>query len=470
MVTNFSTFKYSSVYPCSARELYDYHARPGALERLLPPWDKTTLIRKEGSIKPGGKVLLKIHTGPIPILWEAHHIEDEPGVRFKDIQHRGPFSQFSHTHSFSDTESGCRLDDHIEFSLPGHSLLPPLITDQVIKKLQRGFQYRQHVLYEDILLHQKYSQKPLTILISGASGTLGQTLVPMLTTGGHTVYTLVRRKPDVEKQEIYWNPAKGEIDTSSLPPVDAVIHLAGEYIGLTRWSEDKKRRVLESRVKGTHLLAETIAALPAPPKVFLSASAVGYYGNRADTLLTEEAPPGTDYISEVCAAWENATLPAQKSNIRTIHMRLGVGLTPKGGALDRLISTSPLAYIRYFGSGNQYISWMSIDDMAAAMLHCIATPTLSGAVNIAAPSPVTNRELIEILSRVTTRPRVHPLPAVLLKTVFGQMASEIMLSSCRVSCKKLLDSGFRLRHENLESTLRKVLGKKIPGNHREEQP
>ncbi|WP_163340475.1 TIGR01777 family oxidoreductase [Desulfopila sp. IMCC35008] len=469
-MTNVSTFTYSSVYPCSARELYDYHARPGALERLLPPWERNTLIRRVGSIKPGGKVLLKIHIGPIPLLWEAHHIEDVPGVRFKDIQHRGPFSQFSHTHSFSNTEAGCKLDDHINFSLPGQALLPPIVATQIRKKLQRSFEYRQHVLYEDILLHQRYSQKPLSILISGASGTLGKTLVPMLTTGGHKVFTLVRRKPDTDKQEIYWQPAKGKIDTGNLPPVDAVIHLAGEYIGLTRWSEAKKRRVLESRVKGTQLLAETIAALPNPPQVFLSASAVGYYGDRADTLLTEEDPPGTGFISNVCARWEKAALPAQKSNIRTIFMRLGVGLTPQGGALNRLISTSPLAYIRYFGSGNQYISWMSIDDMAAAMLHCLATPTLSGAVNIAAPSPVTNKELIEILSRVTSRPRVHPLPATLLTTVFGQMASEIMLSSCRVSCGKLQDSGFRFRHENLESTLRRILGKKIPGSHGEERP
>lgn len=468
-MTKVSTFTYSSVYPCSARELYDYHARPGALERLLPPWERNTLIRREGSIQPGGKVVLKIHVGPIPLLWEAHHIEDVPGVHFKDIQHRGPFTKFSHTHSFSNIESGCRLDDHIHYSLPGQALLPPFVATQVRKKLQRSFEYRQHVLYEDILLHQKYSQKPLSILISGASGTLGQTLVPMLTTGGHKVYTLVRRKPDAAKQEIYWNPAKREIDTDNLPHVDAVIHLAGEYIGLSRWSEDKKRRVLESRVQGTELLAETIAALPTPPEVFLSASAVGYYGDREGTLLTEEASPGTGFISNVCAKWEKAVLPATKKNIRTICMRLGVGLTPKGGALDRLISTSPLAYIRYFGSGNQYISWMSIDDMAAAMLHCLATPTLSGAVNIAAPSPVTNRELIEILSRVTARPRVHPLPAILLTTVFGQMASEIMLSSCRVSCDKLLDSGFRLRHENLESTLRKILGKTIPGNHGEER-
>lgn len=402
------------------------------------------------------------------MLWEAHHIEDVPGIQFKDIQHRGPFTQFSHTHSFSNTESGCRLEDHIDFSLPGHNLLPSIVVKQIKKKLQRSFQYRQHVLYEDILLHQKYSQKPLSILISGASGTLGQTLVPMLTTGGHKVYTLVRRQPDADKQEIYWNPAEDKIDTDSLPPVDAVIHLAGEYIGLTRWSEEKKRRVLESRVKGTHLLARTIAALPCPPQVFLSASAVGYYGDRDETLLVEEEPPGTGFISDVCTKWEKAALPAQEGNVRTIFMRLGVGLTPKGGALDRIISTSPLAYIRYFGSGNQYISWMSIDDMAAAMLHCLATPTLSGAVNIAAPSPVTNKELIEILSRVTARPRVHPLPASLLKTVFGQMASEIMLSSCRVSCDKLIDSGFKLRHDNLESTLRTILGQKIPGGHRKE--
>lgn len=455
-----TTFRHTSEYPCTAQELYDYHARAGALERLLPPWDRTEVISKTGSLDPGGKVLLRLHLGPLPLTWEAHHVENIPGRMFRDIQHRGPFALFCHTHTFSDSAGGARLEDHIDFRLPGQRLLPSAAIDMVTAMLRRSFTYREHVLRADLLLHRRYSVIPRTILISGAGGVLGGTLVPMLTTGGHRVYRLVRRKPR-SALEIQWDPERGTIDHQGLPAVDAVIHLAGEYIGLSRWSEEKKKRVLHSRTRGTRLLAEAAARMSSRPEVFLSASAVGYYGDRKENLLQETDPPGSDYISEVCRQWEEETAPAVEAGIRTVTLRLGVGLTPRGGALERLLNASPFAYIRYFGSGNQYISWISMDDMAAAIIHCLATSSLTGPVNIAAPVPVTNRELIQQISRVTGKPRVHPLPAGLLTAIYGQMAHEIMLSSCRVSSQKLLDSGFTFRHPDLPATLRVLLGKPL---------
>lgn len=459
------TFLYTSYYPCSARELYAFHARPGALERLLPPWENTKILWKKGSIAPGGKVGLKLHMGPIPLTWEAHHIENIPPRMFRDIQHKGPFAAFSHTHTFTDTDNGARLEDRIEFSLPGHSLLPEIVVRHVRKMLGKSFAYREHVLREDMAIHARYSRTPLRILISGASGVLGSSLVPLLTSGGHDVITLVRRKADPEKQEIFWNPETGEIDKAAIPEIDAVIHLAGEYIGLSRWSAEKKRRVMESRTKGTTLLAETVGTLPVKPKVFLSASAVGYYGNSPGLLLTEDDPAGSDYISRVCRAWERSAARAAEKGIRTVQLRLGVGLTPRGGALERLQSASPLGYIRYFGNGEQSISWMSIDDMIAAILHCMVTPDISGPVNIAAPNPVTNKELVQTLSEVTGRPRLHPIPGWTLQALYGQMASEILLSSCRVSTKKLEQSGFRFRHPELSGGLKIMLGKIHPSPH-----
>ena len=454
------TFHYTSIFPCRAGELYDYHARPGALQRLLPPWDRTEVVSKTGSLDPGGRVVLKLHLGPIPFTWEAHHVENNPGKMFRDIQTRGPFTLFSHTHAFSDTENGARLDDRIDFRLPGHAVLPRYAVEKVKTVLRRSFTYREHVLREDLLLHAKYSKKPLNILISGAGGVLGSALVPLLTTGGHKVYRLVRRKPDDSGLEIRWDPENNKIDVAKLPRLDGIIHLAGEYIGLSRWSSEKKRRVLHSRTRGTDLLARTIARLPARPKVFLSASAVGYYGDRGSQVLTEVEMPGNDYISEVCRQWEASAAPAADAGIRTVLMRLGVGLTPRGGALERLLNASPLAYIRYFGDGSQYISWISIDDMAAAILHCLVTTNLAGPVNITGPEPVDNHTLIRLLSEITGKPRVHPLPGRLLKTVFGQMASEILLSSCRVSSQKLLDSGFTYRHPDLPTALQIMLGRK----------
>jgi uncharacterized protein (TIGR01777 family) len=380
---------------------------------------------------------------------------------FRDIQYKGPFSHFSHTHKFSDTPGGALLEDLIEFSLPGQKFLPAFACNHVRQMLNRIFTHREHTLRHDLQLHARCSQTPLRILISGASGVLGSALVPLLTTGGHEVWRLVRRPPVPGENEIFWDPQQGVLDLSFLPELDGVIHLAGEYIGLGRWSDEKKRRVVESRTKGTELLARAVASMPKKPQVFLSASAVGYYGNCNDTIVSEETFDGNDFISEVCAAWEQAAAPAADAGIRTVLMRLGVALTPRGGALERLLVTRPFGFFHSFGNGDQYISWMSIDDMVSAMLHCLVTPNLEGTLNIAAPQPVTNTELLHTLARVTGRRQMLHIPARVLNILYGQMATEILLSGCRVSVKKLEESGFVFRHRTLTEALNSLLGKNI---------
>ena len=469
-VSKLKEFHHRATFPCTVEELYQYHSRPGALERLLPPWDGSRVIRKEGSIAPGGKVLMHLKQGPFTIPWEAHHIAETPGVMFRDVQHKGPFATFRHTHRFSSTTNGSRLDDSITFALPGQRFLPAMAERQVKTMLHRIFTYREHVLREDLKLHSKYSRTPLRILISGASGVLGSALVPLLTTGGHQVWTLVRRKPSPGSHEIYWNPQNGELNPADIPEIDAVIHLAGEYIGVGRWGEEQRQRVVESRILGTELLAKTVAALPVPPKVFLSASAVGFYGNRHDTLIDEREPAGDDFVSSVCEVWEKSTWPASNAGIRTVLMRFGVGLTPRGGALQRLLVSRAIGFIRYFGSGDQYVSWMSVDDMVAAMLHCLVTEEVAGPVNIAAPNPVTNRELMAGLAKVLNRPLLLPIPSKLLEILHGQMAHEIVLSGCRASVKKLVDTGFEFRHPDLESAFTVLLGKSAGASRFINQP
>lgn len=458
-MSNTQKFIYRSYFPCTAEELYHFHSRPGALERLLPPWDGSEVVWKKGTLAPGGKVLMKLRQGPISFHWEAHHIAETPGLVFQDIQHKGPFARFAHVHKFSDTAEGALLEDEIEFALPFQNVLPPFANNQVVQMLTRIFSYREHTIREDLQLHARCSTKPLCILISGASGVLGNVLVPLLTTGGHKVFRLVRRPPVPQKNEIFWDPQNGILDLSTVPHLDGVIHLAGEYIGLGRWTDEKKRSVIESRTKGTTLLANTIASLKNRPKVFLSASAVGYYGDCGEQHVTEMHPPGNDFISEVCSLWEEAASAASDSGIRTVLMRLGVGLTPRGGALQRLLATKPVGFFNRFGEGNQYISWMSIDDMVSAMLHCLSTPTLAGPVNIAAPNPVSNRMLLNALATTSSRPQALHIPSGLLKVLYGQMATEILLSGCRVSTEKLEKSGFRFRHPSIADTLNILLGK-----------
>jgi uncharacterized protein (TIGR01777 family) len=448
-----------SHYPCSAAQLYDWHSREGALERLLPPWEKTRVVSRKGGIDPGGRVVLRMHNGPIPFSFHAHHVENIPGKMFRDIQEKGPFSSWSHCHYFNDVPGGCILEDRVSYSLPLQRILPRAVISYVTKSLHQVFQHREKLVLEDIKLHMRCSTSPLKILISGASGVLGQELIPLLTTGGHQVWTLVRRTPDRKKNEVFWDPLHGVLKAEDLPELDGVIHLAGEYIGLSRWSEEKKQRVIDSRVDGTRLLAKTIASLKKKPKVMLCASAVGYYGNSSRRDIDESQSQGDDFISRVCRLWEQAAEPARESGIRTLFLRLGVGLTPRGGALQKILASSPLGFIRRFGSGQQYISWISTDDMISAIMHCLSCESLEGPVNIAAPRPVTNVEFMATLAKIAKRPLLFPVPAGLLQMMYGQMASEILLSGCHVSSKKLTRSGFTFRHPTLELALCRLLGK-----------
>ena len=451
------TFVFQSSFPCSARDLYDWHARPSALERLIPPWEKTSVISRQGGIAPGGRAEIRLHVGPFPYRWIASHVDDIPGVMFRDIQEKGPFASWTHTHNFSDTADGAQLEDRVEFSLPGHALLPGWVKGRIHRLLERIFRYRHALLREDLALHASCSRTPLRILVTGASGVLGRALLPLLSTGGHQVWTLVRRRPAPDSNEIYWDPAGGVIDAWALPELDGVIHLAGEYIGLGRWSVAKKQKVINSRVLGTALLANTLAAMPVPPKVFLSASAIGFYGENSRQELEEDAAAGSHFISHICNLWEKSANPAREAGIRTVLMRIGIVLTPRGGALKQLLGASPGGFFRSFGEGRQYVSWIGLDDAIGAMLHCLVNPSLCGPVNIAAPYPVTNREMMQTVAKVLHRPLLPPLPAWFLKALYGQMAKEILLSGCHASVAKLTASGFNFRDPAMEGLLRRQL-------------
>ena len=454
-----SLFTHQAVFPVSAAELYAWHARAGALQRLLPPWQHIEVVESSGGIEAGARVVLRLGFGPLRLPYRGLHVEAVPPHMFCDVQERGPFALWQHRHLFTDTPQGAALNDRVHYRLPGQRLLPRFIDRLARRGLVALFARRSEVLHHDLLLHSRCSARPLRFLVSGASGVLGRDLLPLLTTGGHQVHTLVRRRPRHGANEIFWDPQNGHLCDDDLPEVDAVIHLAGEYIGLSRWSEEKKRQVIDSRVQGTTLLASAMARAARKPAVFLSASAVGYYGDRGETPQSELNPPGSDFISEVCRQWEEAAGAARQAGIRTVLLRLGVGLTPRGGALQRLLAASPCGIFSRHGSGDQYISWISADDMIAAILHAATCPALEGPLNIVAPQPVSNRQLLATVAKVTGRPLLCPLPATLLRILYGQMASEILLSSCRGTADKLLASGFRFRHPSLEGALRSLLGR-----------
>jgi uncharacterized protein (TIGR01777 family) len=295
------------------------------------------------------------------------------------------------------------------------------------------------------------------IAVTGASGLIGSALCAALEADGTEVVRLVRRDP--KAGEVRWDPAAGTIDAAGLEGLDAVIHLAGEGIGERRWSAEQKRRILESRTLGTALLASTLASLDAPPPVFVSGSATGFYGERGDERLTEDSPRGAGFLADVVVGWEAATEAAEKAGIRVAHARTGVVLTPKGGALPKLLLQSKLFAGGPMGDGRQYLSWISLDDEVAA-LRWLVDADLAGPVNLTAPEPVTNRELVKTIGAVLRRPSFLPVPKFGPRLLLGrELADELLFTSTRAVPARLTGGGFAFSQPDLEGALRAMLGR-----------
>ena len=297
----------------------------------------------------------------------------------------------------------------------------------------------------------------MNILISGATGLVGSALIPALESAGHSVRRLVRVRPLAGSPEVYWDPTGSFDPVGGIEGFDAVVHLAGESVA-ARWTRDRKVRILNSRKQGTMTLASAAARSKRPPKVMVSASAVGYYGNRGDEVLTEESPSGADFLADVARQWEAALAPATQAGIRTVMLRIGFILSPRGGGLARMLPPFRLGLGGKLGNGRQWMSWISIDDVVGAIQHALATESLRGPVNAVAPHPVTNAEFTRTLGRVLGRPTIFPMPAIVARLAFGEMAKALLLASQRVQPVKLEASGFQFRHPELEGALRELLG------------
>ncbi|HEY8240417.1 MAG TPA: TIGR01777 family oxidoreductase, partial [Kiritimatiellia bacterium] len=290
-----------------------------------------------------------------------------------------------------------------------------------------------------------------------SSGLLGSALVPYLTGSGHFVVRLVRNKPDRDRGDIVWDPVSGKIERTRLEGFDAVVHLAGENIARRRWSRARKARILSSRVQGTEFLAQTLAGLQNKPRVLVSASGIGYYGNRPGHVVREETPAGTGFLAELCQEWERSTQIADTAKIRVVQMRFGIVLSPRGGALRTMLGPFRLGLGGPFGSGRQFMSWIAIDDALAAILRAIEDDKIRGPVNAVAPQPVTNAEFTRTLGRVLARPALLPAPAFALRLALGELADEGLLSSCQAVPGKLSSAGFKFEYPDLEEALRRML-------------
>ena len=307
--------------------------------------------------------------------------------------------------------------------------------------------------------HTTESEAPIaaktgTVLVSGSTGLVGQALVRRLASRGQATQRLVRSAPS--QGQLLWDPAGGAIDASSIA-ADAVVHLAGENIAAGRWTAAKMEAIRESRVQGTRLLAETLAQLPKPPSVLVSASAIGYYGDGGDELLTECSPAGAGFLPEVCQAWEDATAPAREAGIRVVNLRIGVVLAKSGGALQKMLLPFKLGAGGRIGNGKQFMSWILLDDLVSAICAVLDDESFAGPVNATAPHPVTNSEFTEALGKLLHRPTFATMPAFAARIALGKMADDLLLASLRVSPRELLERGFEFSQPRIDGALQAAL-------------
>lgn len=296
------------------------------------------------------------------------------------------------------------------------------------------------------------------ILVSGASGPIGAALLPTLSANGAHITRLIRAespRPAHDEQSICWDPANPFVD-DVLSGFDAVIHLAGESI-VGRWSETKKKKIRDSRVMGTQHLAQAMAQAKDKPQMFICSSAIGYYGNRGDEVLTEHSTPGSGFLPQVCQEWEAATRPAADAGIPTVLIRTGIVLSPKGGALGKMLPPFKMGVGGRIGDGQQWMSWIDVQDMVGAIHHILKSDLLNGPVNMVAPKPVTNAEFTKTLASVLSRPAIFPVPAFAVKALFGEMGETVLLGSQRVEPTQLVSSGYPFRFRTLRASLENTL-------------
>jgi uncharacterized protein (TIGR01777 family) len=443
--------------PVPAAAAFAWHARPGAFERLAPPWQTVRVVERTGGITDGSRLVMAMRMGPLTRRWVAHHTGYVEGREFTDVQAEGPFAAWRHTHRvLPDGPDASVLEDEIDYALPAAPISELLAGGAVDRMLDRLFAFRHARTRDDLARHAAVASSPLRIAVTGASGLVGSQLAAFLTTGGHTVLPLVRRAPRPRSDEIAWDPARGEIDAARLDGVDAVVHLAGEPVA-ARWTDAHKARVRASRVDGTRLLATTLARLASPPRVLVSASAIGFYGDRGDEPLDERSAPGTGFLAEVCREWEAATEPAAAAGIRVVHPRIGVVLAGQGGALATMATPFRLGLGGVVGDGSQMMSWIALDDLVGA-LHHLLFADVHGPVNATAPEPVSNATFVQTLGAVLRRPTMVPMPARAARLLFGDMGEALLLAGARVLPRALLASGFRFLHADLASAMRDELG------------
>jgi len=453
--------RFTSELPVDRVTAFSWHERDGAFERLTPPWEDVRLVASEGGIRDG-RVTLQIARGPVKLTWKLRHEDFRQDEQFVDVQVEGPFEHWRHIHRFEDSGHGTSvLRDEIEWEPPLGAAGDKFGVPIVEKDLDRMFRFRHTRLVQDLQLHARFADRPrMRVAISGASGMIGSALGHLLTTGGHTVVPMVRDEASASAGEgILFDIAGDRIDAEALREVDAVVHLAGEPIQAIRWTDDKKRAIRESRVRGTELLSRTMAQLSDGPDTLVCASAVGYYGGRGDAFLNEETSKGRGFLADTVEAWENATRRAKGAGLRVAHVRLGLVLSTEGGALPKMLWAYKAGVAGRIGNGRQYVPWIDLDDATGIFYHALMDTSIRGVLLGTAPQPVPNATFTDVLGRILNRPTIIPVPSLAVRAALGQMGVELLLNGQRARPERTLESGYEYRFDSLEDSLRHQLGR-----------
>ncbi len=464
-------FAKTSEFPCSLETLFDWHLNPRAFQRLVPPWEGVKLTSSYSALYKDAELEFKFKTFGIPLKWVAKITELEPNQRFVDQQISGPFAEWTHEHLFRATgEKTAELSDQIKYRLPGGFLGQRLGSHYAASRLEKLFKFRHEILKQDLL---SLADKPKSkILITGSSGLIGSEIATYFLSSGHKVLRLVR-SPSEQPDEITWNPSEVDsLDLEKLEGVDGVINLAGEPIFSGRWSDGKKDRIQNSRVVGTKNLSQALAKLKSPPKVLISASGINFYGKSSSgDFVTDSSPAGEGFLADVCQEWEAATEAAKSAGIRVVNLRLGIVLSPRGGALSLMLPAFRARLGIPLGSGEQALSWISLHDLTYLINHLVFSESISGPVNAVAPfqpevsgdeTPkdgyYSNKMLVEALGdKLGTQllsSNIFSISSSILTLTLGELAEETLLSDIKVSPSiKLKENGFSFYHDSLKKAL-----------------
>lgn len=454
-----SRYVAATTLPVPDQEAFAYHERPGALQRLIPPWQQVSVEHSDGSLKPGSTVILRLNVGPVKLRWVAEHTEYDPPRLFADTQRRGPFKSWNHRHQFQPAgETGCLLRDEVDYELPLAPFSSWLGAGKARRELESMFAYRHRVTRDDLTLAARYPVNPMRIAVSGSSGLVGARLCSFLTLIGHEVIRLERSLDRAEDPSTAIAPWDSQQQADRLSGVDAVVHLAGKSIASGRWTDRVKQQIRDSRIQLTRQLAESIATVESRPRVFVCASATGIYGDRGDEVLDESSTIGEDFLAGVAADWEAACQPAAEAGIRTANARFGLVLDPNGGALQKMLLPAKLCG-GSLGKGDQWWSWIALDDVVGAIYHMICSQAVAGPVNVVAPEPLTNKQFAKTLGGVISRPALVPAPQSGLRLALGEMADALLLASARVRPRVLEQTDYAFRFSTADRALRYCLGK-----------